>query len=365
MKQLLPDKIKINTEKRKPLNYIAAIKFLAMIKIIKWHVIVWKEKPIDWGARMCEILFIASGFLVGYNHYQRNMPSDYTTSFKYSYKHLRTFYPLEILMTIIGFFIKKERNFNLTDFEILISNFLLLDSWTRYSKLISSFNGISWFLSSLLFCYFLVPLLLKGIKNIKVSLILFLIVSIIRIATEEIIMNGGLNIFDAHVQRGPFIRLFEFYMGMLMIPTFFSFKYKLDKYRNNYIIKMLYSFIQLFFPMIMYYIMLKYNNILYRCYFVLIFCVFIFIIAYDYGFLSDLFSHKLCVKIMSCQMEMYLIQNMIHILIYHFERKTKSGINLNSEIKFFIHIIIIINYINRYMEAWKRRKEQDEKKKLV
>ena len=84
MKQLLPDKIKINTEKRKPLNYIAAIKFLAMIKIIKWHVIVWKEKPIDWGARMCEILFIASGFLVGYNHYQRNMQSDYTTSFKYS-----------------------------------------------------------------------------------------------------------------------------------------------------------------------------------------------------------------------------------------------------------------------------------------
>jgi peptidoglycan/LPS O-acetylase OafA/YrhL len=53
--------------KRKSLKYIAFIKFWAMILIIKWHVIPWKIIKIDYGARMCEILFICSGFLVGYN----------------------------------------------------------------------------------------------------------------------------------------------------------------------------------------------------------------------------------------------------------------------------------------------------------
>ena len=53
--------------KRKYLNYIAFIKFWAMLLIIKWHIIPYKIIKIDYGARMCEILFISSGFLIGYN----------------------------------------------------------------------------------------------------------------------------------------------------------------------------------------------------------------------------------------------------------------------------------------------------------
>ena len=82
--KLLSNKNNLPNGKRKALNYIAFIKFLAMIKIIKWHIYKWDNKPIDYGARMCEILFISSGFLVGYNHYEKNMPCDYETSFKYT-----------------------------------------------------------------------------------------------------------------------------------------------------------------------------------------------------------------------------------------------------------------------------------------
>ena len=341
IEQLLSKKININIGKRKTLNYIAFIKFLAMIKIIKWHVIIWKEKPIDYGARMCEILFISSGFLVGYNHYQRNMPSNYETSFKYSYKHLRSFYPLEFLNTFYGFFFRPGKQYNITEFEILVSNFLLIKSWSRYSKFASCFNGISWFLSALLFCYFLVPLLLKGINNIKISLIILIIVSIIRIITEEIIFHGGLNMFDANLHRGPIIRLLEFYMGMLLIPTFFFFKSILDKYKNDISLRIIYTFIQVLIPLFIYYIMLKYNNILYRCYFVLIFCVIIFIIGYDYGYFSDLFGCKLSVKIMSCQMEMYLIQNTINNIISKYIGKSRLKFEFNEEIIFLIKLIII------------------------
>ena len=155
--------------KRRHLNYIAFIKFLSMIIIIKWHIMKWEKKSIDFGARMCEILFVSSGFLVGYNHYKKIMPSTFQQSFKYAYKSLRTFYPLEILNLILNICLNEKfkiRKINLTTIGILISNILIIKSWSRYKFIYFSFNGISWFLSSLLFCYFVTPFLLIGIRNI-------------------------------------------------------------------------------------------------------------------------------------------------------------------------------------------------------
>ena len=263
MNQLLSSNNKLYNIKRKTLNYIAFIKFLAMIKIIKWHFYKWDKISIDYGARMCEILFISSGFLVGYNYYDKNMVCDYATSFKYSYKHLRTFYPLTFLNILYGYFVGFGKIYNLnnlTKFSILISNLLLLNSWSRYTKHIAIFYGINWFLSALLFCYFLVPLLLKGIKNIKNSIILFIIISLSRILCEEFVHNGMINIFDANFHRGPIIRLIEFYMGMLLTPSFFFIKNLIDGQRNKFWLISLFTFIQIISPIIIYYIMLYYNK---------------------------------------------------------------------------------------------------------
>ena len=328
-------------ERRKQLNFIALIKFIAMIKIIKWHIIKWPTKPIDYGARMCEILFISSGFLVGYNHYQIPMPDTYEYSFKYSYKHIRNFYPLELINTLYGFFLYKGKPLKSSEIEILISNLLLIKSWSRYSQLASCFNGISWFLSALIFCYFLTPLLLKFIKNMKTSLILFFIVSLVRISLEEFIKKGSLNMFDIHFHRGPIIRLLEFFLGMLMNPTFFTLKMKINRFENKYWFKIIFTFIQFLLPICIYYIMLKYNSILYRCYFILIFCIFIFIIGYDYGFFSDLVDNKICKSIMSCQMEMYLFQNTINNIICSISKTINYKLVLNQEIEFIWKLVII------------------------
>lgn len=339
---LILSKNKINTERRESLNYIAFIKFLAMIIIIKWHLYFWTKRPIDYGARMCEILFVASGFLVGYNHYKKKMPCNYEESFNYSYKHLRSFYPLELINIIYGYYIYKGKKYDLTEFEILILNILMLKPWSRYSLLVGRFNGITWFLTDLLFCYFLTPLLLKGIKNIKNSVLLFFIISFIRVATEEVIFHGAFNIFDAEFHRGPIIRLLEFYMGMLLTPMFFYFKNIIDKCKNKLLIKIIFTYIQIVLPIIIYLIMLKYNNLFLRCYFVLIFCFFVFIISYDFGILSDLFAHKLCVKIMSCQMEMFLFQKAIYNIFLHSIIKKEFALMFNNkQIQFLIKLSMI------------------------
>ena len=333
----------IKTKRRKPLYYIAFIKFLSMIMIIKWHVIKWNKIEIDYGARMCEILFISSGFLVGYNYYKRQMPSTFHSSFNYAYKHVKPFYPLELINIFYSIYLNKKnkRNFNITDIEVLILNIFMIKSWSRFDKIVSCYDGISWFYSVLLFCYLLTPLLLNGINNIKNSIILFLLVSIIRIGTEIFIANGAINILDVNFHRGPIIRCMEFYLGMLSTPLYFKIKFYLDKFENEIYVKRIFTMIQILFPIFIYYLMIKYNQILYRCYFVLIFCLFIFIISFDYGYLSKLFSKNISKNIMSCQLEMYLLQNTLNSIMSDIMLINNWKYPSNSDLEFFIKLLVI------------------------
>ena len=128
---------------------------------------------------------------------------------------------------------------------------------------------------------------------------------------------------------------------MLLIPSFFEFKTHFDKYKNRKWFKNLFTFIEISFPVFIYFIMLKFNDILYRCYYVIIFCSFIFIISYEYGFFSDIFSNIIIVKIMSCQMEMYQIQITINDLFNKIINKEAFEKLFHTEVQFAIKLFII------------------------
>lgn len=311
-----------------------------MIFIIKWHYYPWKKKKINYGRRMCELLFVSSGFLVGYNYYKKDVPDNFTYSFKYIYKHLRIFYPLNLINIIFGAYLSKKK-LDKRHIDIFIIKVLLLDSWTRYDNKVNLYQGIAWFLSSLLFCYFLTPFLLKGIKKIKTSTIIFIIVALIRIEIEEHIKKTSINLLDVQLHRGPVIRCMEFYLGMLIIPSFFKLKTYFDEIKDKYLIKILFSIIQITAIIIIYYLMIKYNDILLRCYFVLFFCVFIFVIGFDYGYLSNVISNNIFKFILSCQMEMYLFQSTINEIIINNKIDKKWKFLNNTEIEFNINLIIV------------------------
>ena len=332
---------KINNRKQNKLYYLAFIKFIAMIIIIKWHIINWPKRPIDYGARMCEILFISSGFLVGYNYYNKNIQCNYEASFKYYYKHLRQIYPLNTIITIIGFYIAPKRKNKFTGFELLMSNLLLIKSWSRFCIKSGFFTGHTWFLSSLLFSYFLSPLLLQGIKNIKRAIILFVCTSLIRIITEEKIKTDSINMFDINFHYGPVVRLLEFYMGMLLIPIFFYFKKYFDNYQKKVWFKVIFTIIHLVSPLLAFYFMKKYERILYRCYFVLIFCVFVFLSSYDYGYLNIFIENKIFLTIISYQTEIYLLQFIINGFFKRIINMKKFESLFHREIQFIIKLFII------------------------
>ena len=192
------------------------------------------------------------------------------------------------------------------------------------------------------------PILLEGIKSIKNSFILFIIVGFIRILVEIFIRNGAFNILHVNFHRGPIIRCMEFYLGMLMCPFYFKIKFYLDIISNNFYFKIIYTLVQILMPIMYYIIMYKYNDILYRCYYVLIFCIFIFITSYDFGYISDIMSYKICKLIFSCQMEIYLLHNTINKQLnkIKFHRQYIRKYNL---LFFDFWIKLIITFIIAYL----------------
>ena len=97
-----------NINKRANLNYLGFNKFIGMYLIIRMHIYDNKTMPFDFGIRMCELLFVSSGFLVGYNYYQKQVEYNLVSSIKYAYKHLRSFYPFIFSIYFMAFIYLKN-----------------------------------------------------------------------------------------------------------------------------------------------------------------------------------------------------------------------------------------------------------------
>ena len=300
--------------KRKNLNYLGFNKFVAMYLIIRMHLYCNKTMPFDFGVRACEFLFLSSGFLIGYNYYNASFEYTYKSPFTYAYKHLRSFYPYYLLNLFYGLYLNKDSiKFDLTHVELLLINLLLIANWSNHRGKARFYFGISWFLDNIFYCYFISPFLLFTINSPKNSLKLLCFSIMTRILSEEFLKNGAYNVFDTNFHCGPIIRIIEFYIGMLLSPIYFTIKKYFDKFKNNFTFKILFTIIHVTIPIYLYYLMVKYDKVLLRCYFILIFCIYILIISNDYGYLSYIIELKILKIVMSTQLEMYLIQMNVHI----------------------------------------------------
>lgn len=115
-----------------------------------------------------ELFFILSGFFVSANYINRN-----DLSFRGFIGHeLKKFYPEHVL----GYFaclLLTLRSLHYYGYAIpwvsllkqTFVNLFLLQSYTPMEEYVYSFNGVTWFLSSLFFCYVLTVPVLKLLKS--------------------------------------------------------------------------------------------------------------------------------------------------------------------------------------------------------
>lgn len=167
--------------------------------------------PIRVGGLAVCFFFVLSGFILSYGYSDRIISG----AVKYKDFILGRFLKIFILHWIllpIGFYLNRV-TWAYTG-KYVLANFLLLQSWIPDCYSYYSGNGVSWFLSTLLFCYMIYPFLIKGFSflSIKESILLCMGLLFVRVLLENIIPN---EYQVDWLYISPFVRWIDFSMGIL------------------------------------------------------------------------------------------------------------------------------------------------------
>ena len=213
------------------IDSLTGLKAVALLFIFWWHAPVSKP-DFDIGAQMCQLLFICSGFLTGYSSLKKTcLPAaSWKDPFKICLKKLKAFWPLHALFTLLWLVFLSDTAFTPGTAIKLILNLLLLQAWHPAPDVYMSFNGVSWFLSALLFCYFLSPFLLKTIRRGRKCIILaFVAAFLARIILNDLCWYFPKTFSWFNTYSFPPIRVLEFYLGILIVPLYKHFDAKIRK----------------------------------------------------------------------------------------------------------------------------------------
>lgn len=162
--------------------------------------------------------FVLSGFGVGYNYLDKEI--DYS----YVFKKIKQVYPIYIFSLILAapvvyYFSVMQNGEKLIDcVKWLPVDLLFLQSWTNSPM---NWNGVAWFLSDIVFCYFLTPYIIKGIQKIrKKHLIQFIILILLPYLQSLFIWYSGKIGFAVDGYTYPLSRVFDYSMGIFLASIF-------------------------------------------------------------------------------------------------------------------------------------------------
>lgn len=166
--------------------------------------------------------FCCSGFMVAYRHWEDERWSGLRVSLSYLRSKLVRIYPLYFICIFIALAAVGSKRFH--DLRILwdfICNIFLLQAWgTGAERLQFSINGPTWFLSTLLFCYFIAPLLLTVLRRARTVLWPFAVFFVLMYGIQFLRVKYPGDYFELDLYTNPLFRMLEFGLAMCAYPLF-------------------------------------------------------------------------------------------------------------------------------------------------
>lgn len=205
------------------LHSIECFRCILMLLIFLEH---YPHSPIRLGGFAVCFFFMLSGFVLSCGYQDKIL----TGTIKYKdfiAGRVVKIYILHWLLLPVGFYIHRDIWGDVSKY--LVANIFLLQSWIPDHYSYYSGNGVSWFLSTLLFCYIIYPFLIKrlSVLHLKGNMIICILLFFVRIALEYIVPQDRAVDW---LYISPFTRWIDFCMGILV----YSFYRQLDQESFNY-----------------------------------------------------------------------------------------------------------------------------------
>lgn len=182
---------------------LQSLRFIFMMMIFMSHFAYRDICAFDAGGD-CGVVyfFMLSGFVcsLGYGQQLHDGSFNYGT---FIWKRLKKFYPMHLLCLLV-FLLVSHAAFN----EKVLLNALLLQSWVPDADWYFSCNKVSWFLSSLMFCYVVFPWVYRVMSGWFTLIVVFVYILVYWLTPYDRI-NVVLYVF-------PVVRFVDFYLGMLL-----------------------------------------------------------------------------------------------------------------------------------------------------
>ena len=216
---------------------LQSIRFVFALMIFAHH---YFTPQIAWlGTFPVSFFFILSGFVMtlGYENKVIKNLFDYKSFVK---RRLIRIFPLNLFCLILYLTIPLTRDvvshqFKMSSYFSIIPDALLVQSWIPLKSIYFSGNSVSWFLSSLLFCYLLFPFVIKRISSrFGKYYLLFVFLSYFTII--QFIEGDKIH---ALIYINPLFRVVDFIIGVSLCHYFDENKLKKIKihetmiYSNN------------------------------------------------------------------------------------------------------------------------------------
>lgn len=200
---------------------IQALRGIAFLFVFLCHSgLVWE----NFGGFGVSIFFVLSGYLLSSRYRETSSPS-LKSMYVFTRNRIKKLYPLHVFMLTVGLimsflicFLSKTQYSLKTNLLYYACDLLLIQSWIPIRAFYYSINGVSWFLSSISFLYFIFPLVISVLKK-KSSL--FLLILLFTIPIQQFLFAYIFKILLPNQYLWftgcfPVFRVFDFCAGIVV-----------------------------------------------------------------------------------------------------------------------------------------------------
>lgn len=297
------------------LTAFSGLKALAVIGIIACH--MGALPGWDLCARMVEVLFLASGFCMAYNHF---CPSDTPAARPFRLADCqsqtapplpRPLYYIPVAAVFVPAWSSQTIGFILS-FGLL--NLTLQHAWFQSTQFM--FNNVSWFLSALLFCYFITPALSRAAARAKAARRLFLFFALlvaIRLYIEYM-RNSYPSYIRLDLHANPLVQALNYSLGFIA-GVFFLSPSPLNAVLRQRLSFAAATLLETLFAGLYLAACYSLGGTTYRLFFVLLALPVIYVLAFGRGALSRIISAKPLLWLETVNLEIFMFHSFI---LYHF-----------------------------------------------